>query len=390
MVDLDILTIAADWSFWDRPLPPSVRRDVDLPAALRPSLALVVQGVRRCGKSTLLQQIVAHYGVEPRDGAFLNFEDPRLARALTWETLDLLVARFRAARAGAERRVYFLDEVQEVEGWQRWLRARLDRPGGDVYVVTGSNSNLLSGELSSMLTGRHLTVELFPFDLGERRRLHPESSLEDYLAGGGFPEPVTMPDGDRLLRQYFYDIVERDIRERVAARSSLGIRQVVQMVFESAGAELSLRRVAGAAGIAVETAGGYLDACESAYLLFSCPWFAFSERKRAARNRKYYPVDTGLRRVVATRTGEDRGRALECAVHLALRRRFGPVFYWRGRGKVDFVVRDGDRIVPWQVSWNGPEPRHERALQEFYEEFPQAEEAVLVTADNFEELLTRS
>jgi predicted AAA+ superfamily ATPase len=387
MVEPDILEVAGTWSFWDSDVPETVRRSVDLPDALTDSLCLVIQGVRRCGKSTLLQQLLDRYRLDPAHCAFVNFEDPRLMQALSYPLLQQLVDRFREARPGVERLTFFLDEVQGVEGWQKWLRAQLDRPSGNVFVVTGSSSRLLSGEMSSMLTGRHLTVELFPFDLDERRRLRRETGLEAYLLDGGFPEPLTSADGDRLRRQYFQDIVERDIRERLGARSSLTIRQLVQMVFESAGSEMSLRRVAAATGIAVDTAGSYLEACEAAYLLFSCPYFAFSARKRAARNRKYYPVDTGLRRVVVTRTGHDRGKALECAVHLALRRRFGQVFYWRDRGEVDFVVHHQDRIVPVQVTWDVPAERHHRALESFYELFPQAEEARFITAEDFEPAL---
>ena len=388
MDDLDILDIASTWSFWDRPAPASVLREVDLPAELRSSLCLVIQGVRRCGKSTLLQQLMRRYDLDATRCAFLNLEDPRLSRAQSYETLDLLVERYRQRHADSEPLYFFLDEIQEVEGWQAWLRAQLERPRGNVFVTTGSNATLLSGELSSQLTGRHLTVELFPFDLTELRRHDSAATLADYLSGGGFPEPLTMSDGDRLLRQYFHDIIERDVRERVGARSSLAIRQVVQMAYESAGSEMSLRRVAGATGIAVDTAGSDLEACEDAYLLHSCPYFSFSERRRASRNRKYYPVDTGLRRVVTTRLGADRGKALECAVHLALRRRLGRrVFYWREKGEVDFVVHDDDRIVPIQVSWGEPCDRHHRALEAFYERYPQAAESIFVTAERFEEAL---
>jgi predicted AAA+ superfamily ATPase len=344
----------------------------------------VIQGVRRCGKSTLLQQLMGRYGLDPAHCALVNFEDPRLIQALSFPLLQQLVDRFREARPGVERLYFFLDEVQEVEGWQKWLRTKLDRPSGNIFVATGSNSRLLSGEMGSALTGRHLTVELFPFDFGERRRADHSCSLDEYLRDGGFPAPIAMTDGDRLLRQYFQDIVERDIRERLGARSSLTIGQLVQMVFESAGSEMSLRRAAATTGVAVDTAGSYLEACEAAYLLFVCPYFAFSARKQAARNRKYYPVDTGLRRAVVTRTGDDRGKALECAVYLALRRRFGQVFYWRDRGEVDFVVRDQDRIVPIQVTWDAPGERHHRALQSFYEHFPQAQEACFITAAGFD------
>jgi len=385
VVDVDVLEVARTWSFWDRPIPDSAPRRVDLPRALSDSVCLVIQGVRRCGKSTLLQQLVARYELDSRDCAFLNLEDPRLSNALDHPLLDALVERFVERRAGAERLVFFLDEIQAVDGWQRWLRARLDRPEGNVFVITGSNASLLSGELSTALTGRHLTIELFPFDLAERRALTPGTTMKDYLREGGFPEPARSPDRDRLLRQYFEDIVERDLRERIAARSSRPIRQVVQMAYESAGAEMSLRRIAGATGVAIETAGSYLEAAENAYLLFSVPYFAYSERKRASRNRKYYPIDTGLRRVVVTPTGRDRGKTLECATQLALRRRYGEVSYWRGKREVDFVIRDEGRVIPYQVTWDAPEPRHEAALEEFYERFPQAEEAVFVTADNFEE-----
>jgi uncharacterized protein len=386
---MDLLEIAATWSFWDRPVPPSMARQVELPAELRDSLCLVIQGVRRGGKSTLLQQLISRYGLDPASCAFVNFEDPRLTFELAFPTLDRLVAAFRAARPGVERLYFFLDEIQWVDGWQRWLRTQLDRPRGNVFVVTGSNADLLGRETSTTLTGRHLTVELFPFDLAERRLLDPSVTLQDYLMDGGFPEPLMMSDGDRLRRQYFTDIVERDIRERLGARSSQGLRQVVHMAFEAAGSEMSLRRIAGATGMAVDTAGSYLEACEAAYLLFSAPYFAFSERQRAARNRKYYPVDTGLRRVVVTRTGLARGKSLECAVHLALRRRFGQVFYWRDGGEVDFVVHTDGRIVPVQVSWSGLTERQERASGTFYERFPQAEETVLVTAEDFEAALQR-
>jgi predicted AAA+ superfamily ATPase len=382
----DTLAVSESWSFWDRPIPSSVPRNVDLPTKLRDSLALVVQGVRRCGKSTLLQQLVGRYDLNPQYCAFVNFEDPRLANALTHHTLDELVSAFRKRHRRVRRLYFFLDEIQWVDGWQRWLRSQLDRGGGNHFVVTGSNGQLLSGELATSLTGRHLPIELFPFDILEAQQHTPRLDLEKYLNQGGFPEPAAIVDGDRLRRQYFTDIVERDVRERLGARSSLPIRQVVQMVFESAGSELSLRRVAGAAGIAVETAAGYLQASEAAHLLFACPYFAFSERKRATRNRKYYPVDSGLRRVVVTRTGADLGKALECATFIALRRRFREVFYWRQRSEVDFVVHDAGRFLPVQVSWTGATDRHERALTEFYEIFPQAEEALVVTKGSFQEL----
>lgn len=378
----DLLAVAADWSYWDAPPPPSVPRRVTLPKELPPGIALVVQGVRRAGKSTLLGQLVDRYGLDRRRCLFVNFEDPRLASTLDHTTLQALVDRFEGQ--GEVGATYFFDEIQWVDGWQRWLRTQLERPRGRRFVVTGSNAHLLSGELGSTLTGRHHTVEVFPFDFDEFRMLRPESSLTDYLHSGGFPAPASSPDRDRLLQAYFHDIVERDMRERVGARSSRPLVQLVQMLFESAGSELSIRRAAAAIGMAVDTTGLYIDAAESAYLAFGCPFFAWSERKRASRNRKFYPVDTGLRRVSVTTTGADRGKQLECAVFLLLRRRYREVCYWRNRGEVDFVVEHGGKATPVQVAWGGPAERHLRAIDDFHEQHPHAGEAVVVTAESFE------
>jgi uncharacterized protein len=384
----DVLEVARDWSYWDVAPVLRVERDVTLPNELTDRLALVVKGVRRCGKSTLLAQMMQRYALRRENCLFLNFEDPRLSNALTHETLQSALVAFRKLRGVKAKLTFFLDEIQWVEGWQKWLRTQLERPQNCSFVITGSNSNMLSGELGSTLTGRHLSVELFPFSFAEAKRHASRTSVQAYLNLGGFPEAIQSKDAPNLLRQYFHDIVERDVRERVAARSSLALRQLVQMVFESAGSELSVRRIAGAAGVAVDTAQGYLDACEAAYLLFSCPFFAFSERKRAAYNRKYYPIDTALRKMVVTRTGDDNGKHLECATLVALRRRYARVSYWRGKGEIDFVVQDeAARPIPVQVSWDGIQERHHRALEEFYETFPNAGEAMLVTQHSFAELL---
>ena len=377
-----LLQIAADWSHWDVPPRRSVVRGVSLPRELRPDVALIVQGVRRCGKSTLLEQLIDRYGLDRSKCLFINFEDPRLAQSLDHTTLQTLVDGFEADRGPGC--TYLFDEVQWVDGWQRWLRAQLDRPKQRRFVVTGSNAHLLSGELGSSLTGRHHTVELFPFDLAEFRALQPYATVEDYLDAGGFPATVGAADHDRLLRGYFQDIVERDMRERVGARSSTPLRQLVQMLFESAGSETSLRRLAAALGISVDTTSLYIDAAESAYLAIGCPFFSWSERQRIVRNRKYYPVDTGLRRVSVTPTGHDRGKQLECAVFLLLRRRFGRVHYWRGTGEVDFVVDHRGKPTPVQVSWEATKERARRAVDEFHATHPTAAEAVFVTAESFE------
>ncbi|NBV63723.1 MAG: ATP-binding protein [Planctomycetes bacterium] len=309
MSETPLLDIARDWSHWTEPPPRSVPRSVQVPKEFRPDIALVVQGVRRCGKSTLLKQLMDRYALDRTKCLFINFEDPRLAGSLNHQCLQSLVDAFEADRgAGC---TYFLDEIQGVAGWERWLRSQLDRSGKRRFAVTGSNAHLLSGELGSVLTGRHHTVELFPFDLAEYRALRPRCTLTEYLTNGGFPATVASPDHAMMLRNYFQDIVERDVRSRVGARSSAPLRQLAQMLFEGAGSETSMRRIAAALDVSIDTASLYTQAISDAYMCFPCEFHAWSERKRLVRNRKYYPVDPGLRRACVTPTGADLGKALE-------------------------------------------------------------------------------
>ncbi len=139
----------------------------------------------------------------------------------------------------------------------------------------------------------------------------------------------------------------------------------------------------------MQTASAYLEACEQAYLLFSCPWFSYSERKRSQRNRMYYPVDTALRRVAVTRTGGDLGKALEIATFVELRKRHQDVFYWRGAGEVDFVINASGGPTPIQVTAQGATERHLRSLDAFYEAFPHAKAAVFVTMEDFTDVLAQ-
>lgn len=211
--------------------------------------------------------------------------------------------------------------------------------------------------MARTLTGRHLRYELFPFDFDEFQSKVTAASLDEYLRRGGFPALLDFPQPDRLAQQYFLDIVEKDIRERVSARSSRPLQALAKMVLESVGSELSLRRLAGAVQLSPETVNLYLQACENAYLIFSCPFFAYSESKRARHNRKYYAIDTGLRRAIRAKGGEDLGKDFENMVFLALRRKTNEVCYWKGKGEVDFVITTRSGLTPIQVTYDKPPTR---------------------------------
>jgi predicted AAA+ superfamily ATPase len=383
----ELTSVLNDWIYWQKAPTTAVRRKAiknvkDWPA----DLVWVIQGVRRCGKSTLLAQLMGHLRLDPRNCFFINFEDPRLSGHLNSGLLDQIVSAASQLRPNQDY-YFFFDEIQNVKEWERWLHKKVDRPGKERFVITGSNASLLAGDLATALTGRHRTIELFPFDFEEFAVAKPGSTIEDFLAQGGFPRPLSLSDPKQLLREYFTDIIERDVRRHINARSSIALSQAAKSIFESTGSETSLRKLAKQMDSTADTLHGYVDAFISAYLVLPCPYFTFSERKRAIRPVKYYPIDLGLRDAVLSTPLPDRGKKLETTVFHELRKRHGEIFYWRGKGEVDFVRIEGTRPVPIQVTWDEPKDRHDAALSEFQSEFPNALAPELVTRATLERWL---
>ena len=330
-----------------------------------------------------------HYDIPLSQCYFCNFEDPRLMDDLNFALLERIVELARKKIPIDTPCYFFFDEIQNVEEWEKWLHTQLERPKNNFFILTGSNSRLLSGEFATALTGRHISLELYPFSFAEFKMLFPTKNLRDYLVSGGFPRALTFEPSYQLLQEYFNDIIFRDVVNRVNTRSPESVKQVVKMAFESCGSELSFRKIAAVIGLSVETVKSYLEACEEAYLLFACPYFSFSEKKQLSRQKKYYPIDSGLRYAIANTNGHDLGKSLELMIFLKLKQTHERVFYWQElhKGEVDFIATQGKTITPYQITWEESMPRHEKALQHFYENFPYAEEAVLITQHNAEEFL---
>lgn len=405
LTNQQVIEILEDWSFWGKqPADTGLLREIELPPKLSQDIVLVIQGVRRCGKSTLLMQLPKRYGLNFALCYYCNFEDPRLLGGLDHSLLSQIIALAREKIDKGKPCYFFFDEIQNVQGWEKWLHVQLERPKNNYFVVTGSNSSLLNGEFATALTGRHISVELFPFSLSEYQKVLPNKKLNDYLAMGGFPRVLSFPQPYKLLQEYFNDIILRDVLKRVQARSPEAIKQVVKMAFDCCGTELSYRKIAATTGLTVDTVKVYLDACEQAYLLFACPFFSFSEKVRAQKQKKYYPVDPGLRFAITGTTNRDLGKCLELLVFLHLKQKYSQVYYWQEihKGEVDFVIQDDATIVPYQVTWQTTDhktaakqllaaqqesTRYERALQNFYMAFPHASEAIIITKENARDFL---
>ena len=341
------------------------------------SSALVVMGLRRCGKSTLLKQMVG----ERYKGnvLYLNFDDERITgfRAEDFQTLmEVFIELF-----GDVRNV-FLDEIQDVTGWELFVN-RLLRQGYRVFI-TGSNSNLLSKELGTRLTGRHTDLVLYPFSFAEftkarkvgvpagrrystKEKAQMSGLFKEYLSLGGMPEAVVFSN-ESAPSQVLSDVLQKDIVNRHGVRKPADLRAVVNFLVANASNELTVRSILNNFAIrSANTVQKYLEYAEEAYLVFTVRRFERKVKLFDKNPRKVYCSDNGIITRSAPSINERKGALLENLVAVHLKRMGKEFYYYRGptNSEADFVVPAEKAAI--QVCHELNEENRGRELKGLYE-----------------------
>ena len=394
------------------PLPGSTPRRVYGAAAL-PGKVTAVVGMRRTGKTTFLHQLRRERmeaGIPREHLPYMNFEDERLAD-LAANQLGFIVEehgrRFPDARERANV-TWCFDEIQVVQGWERFVRRLLDGGGCDV-IVTGSSAALLSREIATALRGRAWAVPLYPFSFGEAlrhrgqsipaepgfvtggERAHMERAFAGWLATGGFPEAQGLDGASRqqLLRDYVDVAMLRDVVERYGVSNVTGLRWLVRHLLGNAAAHFSVEKFYAALksqGVAIskDTVHQLLAHLEDCFLVRMVWMESASERQRMVNPRKSYPVDSGLIAVFERSGRANSGHALETAVLIELERRRLDITYVRTPAghEVDFLARGaGGEAELIQVCADASDPttavRELRALVEAGKIYPEARRRLL-------------
>ncbi len=349
-------------------IPRKEERSVNLDSPL----AQVVIGVRRSGKSTLCAKVMLESGLP---FGYINFDDDRLGK-LSGQDFDTLLATLY--RLNGDFQHLFLDEVQNVEGWELFVNRMLRQ--GMHLLVTGSNANLLSGELATHLTGRYHQIELFPFSFREyclSREVNTtsfstkaialrEKALDEYLFTGGFPELLYLNAAERndYVRSLVRTIIEKDIARRYKLRYAQTLTDIANQVLDEFTCEQSFATIQEKHNLrSPNTAKTYLQYIRNAYLVCAIPRFSLKSRERRTVH-KYYAVDTAM---VASREEtlltESLGQRLENAVAVELHRRIlsGEQIYYYHKVReyeVDFIVVDGVKVKELiQVTYDFRNPR---------------------------------
>ncbi len=297
----------------------------------------IISGIRRCGKSTLLQQLMQK---AETDYAYFNFEDPRI---FGFEVNDFP----KLEEALGDCTYFFFDEIQNIEGWELFVRKLHDK--GKIICVTGSNASLLSRELGTRLTGRNIQFELFPFNFNEFCRFYgcekDNKSVVNYLEQGGFPAFLKNPHIP-YLQQLFKDILFRDIIARHGVRKSKTIESIALFLISNVGKEYSLNGLKNAFDVgSANSVSDYISWLEDSYLIFSLPRFSWSLKSISKAPKKIYTIDTGFALANSHSFSKDKGRLFENLIYLNLRRTGKEIFYFKEKGECDFIVKEKNTVT---------------------------------------------
>src|SRR3989344_6067685 len=364
--------------------------------SIKDQLITIISGIRRCGKSTLLNQIRKRYS-----GYYVNFDDDRF---INFKVEDFQLLYETLIELYGEKKIFYFDEIQNILSWERFVR-RLHDERKKIFV-TGSNASMLSKELGTHLTGRHQNVHIFPFSFKEFLTLKnveiADSStlttvkkaeikryFEEYMVNGGFPEYVRELNQD-YLKTLYENILYRDIIVRYKLTNEKSVKELVYLAVNSISKEISFNSIKNSLGLgSATTIKEYFDYLENSFLIFLIPKFDYSLRKQIYYNKKVYCIDNGLAKYLGFRITPDSGKLLENLVFLALKRKNKEIYYFSDKHECDFVLRkfaDIDEVI--QVCFEINEDNREREIKGLTEAMQKfkLKEGLILTYDQEEEI----
>jgi uncharacterized protein len=324
-------------------------------------------GVRRCGKTSLMHGTIAQLRlkVKPENTVYVNLEDDRLFPLQLSNLNDLVEAYYELYPKKRSEKVYFfIDEIQVVEGWEKFIRRLLDTENCCV-VLSGSSAKLLSKEIHTSLRGRSISTEVQPLSFkeylrfksidsenrGTRNQSFIKNALTEYLAKGGFPELVDIPveESRKFLQEYKDLIIYRDLVERYNIRELFPLRYLINHVYKNMGTLFSVNKMNNdlkSQGISMgkSTLYDYVAKLRDCFAMHTVPVFSKSLKEQNRNPQKIYSVDNGFALTVTT--DADYSKCYENIAYVHLRNKYGEgLFYWKGNQEVDFYAPIDKKLV---------------------------------------------
>jgi predicted AAA+ superfamily ATPase len=382
-------------SFWKREIGIPRDRLVNVENAASLPHAVIVSGLRRVGKSTLLAQMAHKLGQDAI--YYLNFEDDRFLGFQAENANDLyqsLVELF------GERKTFIVDEIQNVVGWEHFVRRFMDM--GSKFYISGSNASLLSRELGTRLTGRYIPVELFPFSFREflefrglpvpnLKRMTTadkgalKSALSMYLRLGGIPEALKYPELP-LLRTLYDDVLYRDIATRYRLNAVTALKELAFFLMSNPASLVSFNKLKEQFRLgSVNTIKSYIGYMENSWLAFILNLYDFSVKRQQIAPKKIYCIDSGLANAVGFGFSPNTGKLLENLVFLVLRQRSHEIYYYTTSSgyEVDFYLPEEQQLIQVTQNLDAPATRERelRALADAVQKI-KVKRALILTDEN--------
>jgi len=351
-------------------LPQLQTREIEIP--LNSGKIITLTGCRRTGKTYLFYQIIRSLLKKTKIESiiYINFEDERLN--LSTSDLDLMIEAYYELHPAKKAEIwFFFDEIQNVEGWEKFVRRIYDTVSKNIFI-TGSSSKLLSKEIATSLRGRTLAYEVFPFSFKEFLKAKNidsvdkystigksgiVSALNEYLQSGGFPETTNLSSElkTKTLQSYFDVMLYRDLIERNNISNTAALKYFIKKGISNTGNKFSVNKVYNelkSLGIKIskDTLYSFIEHVHDAFILFPVNMFSESITSQSSGEKKLYCIDNGLANAVSFKFSEDRGRMLENLVYLHLRRTNHEIYYNKGKGECDFVIKNREQYSLYQVT----------------------------------------
>lgn len=365
-------------AFWQRDS--GIDRDklVDIEKAANIPHAVIISGLRRVGKSTLLAQVARRLGKD--QFYYINFEDDRFLGFRAEDADDLyqsLVEIF------GDRKIFIIDEIQNIHGWEHFVRRFMDL--GLKFYITGSNASLLSRELGTRLTGRYIPIELFPFSFTEYLRFQEKpipdlarmttveraqlkAAMNEYLQSGGIPDALKYPELP-LLRTLYDDVLYRDIAARYRIEAVTALKELAFFLMSNPAGLVSFNRLKEQLKLgSVNTISSYIDYMENSWLIFALNLYDFSVKRQQIAPKKIFCIDTGLSNTVGFNFSPNTGKLLENLVFLTLRRQTREIYYYTTPAgyEVNFYLPEKRQLIQVTQHLENPVTREReiRALED--------------------------
>ncbi len=330
-----------------------VEREVSLKDYMKGNEIVIITGIRRCGKSSLLKIISKKL---KEKFIYVNFDDIRLTdfKVENFEDIEEIASEIYGIKTNV---IYLLDEIQNVFSWERWVN-NLYAKKIKVFV-TGSNSGLLSSEVSTFLTGRNKVIKLYPFSFREfllfkkirtnyqttDERRAVSQAFNEYFEKGGFPL-VIINDDLSLSKQYFEDILNKDVIRRYNIKKIKELNDLILYLFSNVSKTYSYSTLKQISSIkSLSMINNYIEYLKNVFVASTINKFDYSIKKQRVSSSKFYVLDNSFLKTIAFNFSENAGKRLENLVFIELTRRGNEVYYHAKKNECDFIIKEGLKIT---------------------------------------------